>query len=157
MPRNDDTKALRIISGGQTGVDRAALDVALELGLPCGGTCPKGRRAEDGAIPDRYPLLESPDTEYLTRTERNVIDSDATLVLTDGPPHGGTALTIELATRHELPCCVINMGSPDDAARARTWLGDHAPETLNIAGPRESESPGVYARARAVLQRIMPT
>ena len=157
MPRNDDTKALRIISGGQTGVDRAALDVALELGLPCGGTCPKGRRAEDGAIPDRYPLLESPDTEYLTRTERNVIDSDATLVLTDGPPNGGTALTVELAKRHGRPCCIIHVDSPDAGDRARTWLGAQDAETLNIAGPREGEARGIYARARGLLHQIMST
>src|SRR6266571_9073801 len=80
----------KIVSGGQTGVDRAALDVALELGIPCGGWCPRGRRAEDGIIPERYPLIETPTTAYPQRTERNVRDSDGTLVLTVGRADGGT-------------------------------------------------------------------
>src|SRR5947209_11260398 len=86
----------KIVSGGQTGVDRAALDVALELGLPCGGWCPKGRRSEGGRIPERYPLRETTSAAYPARTRRNVLYSDGTLVLTNGPPTGGTALTIEL-------------------------------------------------------------
>src|SRR5438876_4889366 len=88
-----------IVSGGQTGVDRAALDVALELGIPCGGWCPKGRRAEDGRIPLRYPLEETTLNIYPQRTEWNVRDSDGTLVLTTGRPEGGSALTNELARR----------------------------------------------------------
>src|SRR5438552_18876277 len=88
---------LVIHSGGQTGVDRAALDVALELGLPCGGWCPKGRRAEDGPIPARYPLIETSSPFYPQRTKRNVLDSDGTLILTFGCPTGGTALTIRTA------------------------------------------------------------
>src|SRR5262245_54833883 len=87
----------KIISGGQSGVDRAALDVALELGIPCGGWCPKGRRAEDGPLPDRYPLDETQTSFYPERTRRNVRDSDGTLILADGAAKGGTALTIELA------------------------------------------------------------
>ena len=80
----------RIVSGGQTGVDRAALDVALELSIPCGGWCPKGRKAEDGALPARYPLKETPSEEYAQRTTWNVRDSDGTLILTHGAPTGGT-------------------------------------------------------------------
>ena len=86
----------KIISGGQTGADRAALDVALELKIPCGGWCPKGRRAEDGRIDDRYPLKETPSTDYRVRTRLNVEESDGTLVITRGPLTGGTALTIKL-------------------------------------------------------------
>src|SRR6266851_4977853 len=96
----------KIISGGQTGVDRAALDVALELGIPCGGWCPKGRRAEDGRIPKRYPLVETPTPAYPVRTEWNVRDSDGTLVLARGQASGGTALTIEFATDYGKPCLV---------------------------------------------------
>src|SRR5437870_10377236 len=94
----------KIISGGQTGVDRAALDVALELGLPCGGWCPRGRRAEDGPIPERYPLQEMKSPAYPPRTARNVRDSDGTVILTRGQPDRGTALTIELAERYRKPC-----------------------------------------------------
>ncbi len=85
----------KIISGGQTGVDRAALDVAIELELPCGGWCPRGRLAEDGTVPDRYPLQETRSAEYAERTERNVIDSDGTLIIATRPLTGGTALTVE--------------------------------------------------------------
>lgn len=92
---------IKIISGGQTGVDRAALDAALQLGIPCGGWCPKGRKAKDGPIPDRYPLKETESGSYPVRTEMNVRDSDGTLILTWGRPTGGTALTVRLARRHK--------------------------------------------------------
>src|SRR5204862_1053873 len=94
-----DPMIARVVSGGQTGVDRAALDVALGLGLPCGGWCPKGRRAEDGPLPERYPLRETPWSGYPQRTQWNVRDSDGTLVLLNGEPDRGTRLTIELAAR----------------------------------------------------------
>src|SRR5438309_682688 len=98
---NRENMLLRIISGGQTGVDRAALDAALACGVPCGGCCPQGRRAEDGPIAARYPLTETPSPDYPPRTERNVRDADATLILIKGMPSGGTALTIEVARRFE--------------------------------------------------------
>ena len=85
---------LRVISGGQTGVDRAALDAAFELALECGGWVPAGRRAEDGPVDARYPLRETAAGDYETRTRLNVRDSDATLILTRGRPSGGTALTV---------------------------------------------------------------
>src|SRR5437660_8982603 len=97
----------KLISGGQTGVDRAALDVAIELGLPCGGWCPKGRRAEDGRIPGRYPLKETPSWVYPQRTEWNIRDSDGTLVLTLSRATGGTALTIHLAKSMRKPVLII--------------------------------------------------
>src|SRR6266508_6387099 len=96
----------KIVSGGQTGVDRAALDVALELGMPCGGWCPQGRRAEDGRIDDRYPLNETPWDGYPQRTEWNVRDSDGTLILTCGESDRGTALTVRLAQERNKPCFV---------------------------------------------------
>jgi hypothetical protein len=99
-----DTMYTNIVSGGQCGVDRAALDVALDLHLPCGGWCPKGRRAEDGALAARYPLTETPWWGYPQRTEWNVRDSDGTLVLTRGRTDRGTQLTIELAARLGKPC-----------------------------------------------------
>src|SRR5437660_8666127 len=97
----------KLISGGQTGVDRAALDVALELGLPCGGWCPRGRKAEDGVIPDRYPLAETPSPSYRQRTRWNVRDSDGTLILVRGRPTGGTALTLASARRLGKPVLVV--------------------------------------------------
>src|ERR1700730_12095061 len=97
----------KIISGGQTGVDRAALDVALTLGIACGGWCPRGRRAEDGQIPPEYPLPETPTDESPRRTEWNVRDSDGTLILTRGAPDRGTALTAKLANRQAKPLYVV--------------------------------------------------
>jgi predicted Rossmann fold nucleotide-binding protein DprA/Smf involved in DNA uptake len=146
----------RIISGGQTGVDRAALDVALELGIPCGGWCPRGRRAEDGPIPDRYPLDETPTDEYPERTERNVCASDGTLILTRGKPDGGTALTARLANRHGKPLYVVDLaGQKESAAAVRAWLEENRVEVLNVAGPRESAHEGIYDEAIAFLRAVL--
>jgi hypothetical protein len=145
----------KVISGGQTGVDRAALDVALELGLPCGGWCPKGRRAEDGPIDLRYPLTETPWSGYPQRTEWNVRDSDGTLILTSGEPDRGTALTIELARKHRKPHRVVDLGSEADAAEVRAWLESEKIRVLNVAGPRESSSEGIHARALAFLREVL--
>jgi hypothetical protein len=146
---------MKIISGGQTGVDRAALDVALELGLACGGYCPKGRLAEDGPIPDKYPLRELPSADFAHRTEWNVRDSDGTLVLTLGEATGGTALTIEHARKLRRPCLVVNLGLPVSADTVNTWLATNHIQTLNIAGPRASEYPQVYDLAMAILRNLL--
>ena len=98
----------RLVSGGQTGVDRAALDAALELGVPCGGWCPKGRKAEDGTVPDRYPLTETPSGSYSQRTRWNIRDSDATLVLSWGKPTGGVLLTLNECRKVGKPHLVID-------------------------------------------------
>lgn len=147
--------ALKIVSGGQTGVDRAALDVALQLGLPCGGWCPKGRRAEDGPLPDRYPLQETPWAGYPQRTEWNVRDSDATLVLTRGQADGGTVLTIELAERYGKPCLVLNFDEQPEVEAVRTWIREHRIEVLNVAGPRASEGAGIYEAAMRFLRHLL--
>ncbi len=144
----------KVISGGQTGVDRAALDVALELGLPCGGWCPRGRRAEDGPIDLRYPLEETPWSGYPQRTEWNVRDTDGTLVLTCGPPDRGTALTIELAARHGKPCLHRDVAQKPDVQDVLTWLEENDIRSLNVAGPRQSSSPGIYARAGTFLRDV---
>src|SRR5262245_29956719 len=143
----------RIVSGGQSGVDRSALDVALELGLPCGGWCPRGRRAEDGPIDRHYPLQETPWDGYPQRTEWNVRDSDGTLVLTRGEADRGTALTIELADRYKKPCLVLDLAEKPDPAEVRAWVEAHGIHELNVAGPRESSRPGIQAEAADFLRR----
>ncbi len=145
----------KIVSGGQTGVDRAALDVALELGIPCGGWCPQGRRAEDGPIPERYPLHETPWSGYPQRTEWNVRDSEGTLVLTQGKPDGGTALTSQMAARYEKPCLVIDLKESPNPADVIAWATTHRIQILNVAGPRESEGQGIYAQAAKFLREVL--
>ena len=145
----------RIVSGGQTGVDRAALDVAIALGIPHGGWCPRGRRAEDGRIPDRYAMREHASPEYAARTEQNVVDSDGTLVLTIGVPRDGTALTVRLAGRHAKPCLVVDLEATPSPATVAGWIAAHAIDVLNVAGPRESTQPGVGGKAMAYLERVL--
>jgi hypothetical protein len=146
----------RILSGGQTGVDRAALDVALELGVPCGGWCPRGRKAEDGRLPAHYPLRETPSAKYAQRTVWNIRDADGTLILTTGPLTGGTALTHSLATNMHKPCLVVELGDAYHDKQAVTdWLAAQAIRVLNVAGPRESQQPGISGRAAAFLRTLL--
>ena len=146
---------LRVVSGGQTGVDRAALDVALELGLECGGWCPRGRRAEDGAIPAVYPLRETPSQAYGQRTSWNVRDSQATLVLIRGRLRGGSARTVEIAARLERPCLVVDLAAADAAERVLSFIAATGAHILNVAGPRESNAPGIGDEAAALLRRAL--
>ena len=145
----------RIVSGGQTGVDRAALDVAIELGVACGGWCPRRRKAEDGPIGARYPLQETPSAAYAVRTDWNVRDSDGTLILTAGEPVGGTALTRSLAAEMGKPCLTVDLDSDADAATVAEWVAEHQIKILNVAGPRESTLPGIYDRAGDFLRRLL--
>lgn len=159
---------MKIISGGQTGVDRAALDVAIERGIDWGGWCPKGGWAED--LPDppgllaKYPhLKETPDPHPLQRTEWNVRDGDANLILIDTKGLSvsiGTQRAHKWAGQHGKPQLVLDVNDPDAAMNARTWLraqkkrfGPHM--VLGIGGPRESEAPGIYERARRVLVELL--
>jgi len=148
---------IKVISGGQTGVDRAALDAAGELGLPTGGWCPRGRRAEDGAIPDHYPLTELPSAAYGARTRKNIAAADATLILTptSAPPTGGTALTARTAARTNKAHLIAALDNPIAADEIRAWLNKVRPAVLNVAGPRESESPGVHDAAFALLLEVL--
>ncbi len=145
----------QIVSGGQTGVDRAALDAALGLNFPCGGWCPKGRRAEDGAIPACYPLRETDSPAYVQRTALNVADSDGTLILTRGALRGGTALTAELARKKGRSCQVVQLEKGLSVTETVNWLHEHAIAVLNVAGPRESQRPGIYREAREFIQRVL--
>lgn len=146
---------MKIVSGGQTGVDRAALNAALTLGLEVGGWCPRGRRAEDGVIAARFPLVETPSRSYSQRTEWNVRDSDATLILHGGTISGGTRLTAELAGRYCRPLMTLNLADPADLEDPHRWLRAHRIRVLNLAGPRESGAPGIQAQATAFLIRLL--
>ena len=148
-------KIEKIISGGQTGVDRAALDVALELGIPCGGWCPKGRRSEDGVIPERYPLKETSSSSYSARTEMNVKDSDGTLILTWGPVTGGTARTLEFTKKFKKPHLVVDLSKREEPDIVKEWGQQNSLRILNVAGPRESKVPGIHARAAEFLIRLL--
>ena len=145
----------KVISGGQTGVDRAALDVALELQLPCGGRCPRGRRAEDGPIPDRYPLEETESAAYIERTRLNLADADATLVLTFGRIDRGTRATIRIAADLGKPCRTLDLGGPPEPDVVTDWLAETGARIVNVAGPRESRAPGIYAAAAAYLRTLL--
>jgi hypothetical protein len=161
---------LKIISGGQSGVDRAALDVAIEGGIASGGWCPRGGWAEDFPDPPgllaRYPQLrEAPSSNPAERTQWNLRDSDAVLILVDGrglAVSKGTLLARDLAQRDCKPLLVLGLDEPDAAAKARRWLDRELaacagrPLHLGIGGPRESEAPGIYARARAFLLEMLP-
>jgi hypothetical protein len=149
----------RIASGGQTGADRAALDVALEKGLEVGGFVPRGRLAEDGAIPQRYPnLVETESDDPEIRTLRNVEASDATLIVSHGPPTGGSLLTLQAARRARKPVLHLDLDALSEAtavAELRDWLHVARPRTLNVAGPRASEDPAIAAAAAAVLRAAL--
>ncbi|MCS7238857.1 MAG: putative molybdenum carrier protein [Thermoguttaceae bacterium] len=146
---------IKIISGGQTGVDRAALDTAIELGLSHGGWCPAERWAEDGTIPPRYQLEETPSSRPEVRTEWNVRDSDGTLILARGALFGGTAYTVEIARRLGRPCLIVDLRCPPPLAEIRDWICRHRIRRLNVAGPRESNAPGIYQEARDFLHRLL--
>lgn len=145
----------KIVSGGQTGVDRAALDIARELGWPHGGWCPRGRRAEDGVIPEIYPLQPTDSPHYAQRTEKNVLDSDGTLILHQGPLRGGTRLTRRLAQKYDRPWLAVDLDSEPDWEQVARWIGDRRIATLNVAGPRESSAPGISRPAAQFLRSLL--
>jgi hypothetical protein len=147
----------KIISGGQTGADRAALDAAIRLNIPHGGYCPKGRVAEDGRIDPKYQLTEANELNYSVRTELNVVHSDATVIFTlSGILDGGTKETADLAKKHHKPLLRIKGVDEDPAAELRYFIGKHEVKVLNVAGPRASKEPGVAAFVERVLSEALP-
>ncbi|NOZ08768.1 MAG: molybdenum cofactor carrier [FCB group bacterium] len=147
----------KIISGGQTGVDRAALDFAQETGIPHGGFCPRGRRAEDGPIDSKYQLEETESADYAVRTEANVLSADGTLVLYRLRPDGGTRLTLQLCRESKIPVFEIDlMGAINPAVkeRFRQWLTNNRIRILNVAGNRESQGP-IYTRTKEALAVLL--
>ena len=149
---------MKIISGGQTGVDRAALDVALKHRIKCGGWCPAGRLDENGKIPDRYPLKELKKGGNEERTLQNVRDSDGTIVIYFHELEGGTAYTIGCCIEDRQPHRLIDAAkySPEDAATLMVaFVVDHEIETLNVAGPRESEWKGAYNYAFRAMDVLL--
>lgn len=137
---------VKVISGGQTGVDQGSLDAAIHLGLEHGGWCPKGRRAENGKIPLKYQLQEADDWRYEQRTGWNIRDSGATVVLTDDPDNlgPGSLLTLKLARKLNKSAIVIQLGSPNAKARLLHFI--EGVQTVNFAGGRESSHPGIQKR-----------
>jgi hypothetical protein len=156
-PARPEFPVRRIVSGGQTGVDRGALDAALNLGVDHGGWCPLGRLAEDGYIPVRYRLKQCDSADYPVRTERNVLDSDGTLVLHGGDISGGTDFTCRVATRAGRPLLVLDLSNAPEVNTVRRWLREHRIEVLNVAGPRESTSPGIAEAARRFVEALLQT
>src|SRR5262245_16106838 len=144
----------KLVSGGQTGVDRAALDWAIANGIPHGGWCPQGRKAEDGVIDGRYELKETPSTSYLERTEWNVRDSDAIVIICiNSALSGGSQKTLELAREHGKPFLILSRAASDKKAGVllHRFIQEHQVRVLNVAGPRESEEPEAGTFARLVL------
>lgn len=145
---------LEIRSGGQTGADRAALKVAFFLGLKAWGWCPKGRLAEDGMVPKQYEMKETDDSRYPPRTWRNVRDSDGTVILTRGAAERGSALTIDFCKKQKKPWLHIDIAKHDDRGAAqmlKNWMRRSKIRVLNVAGNRESKSPGIGGQVERVL------
>jgi len=146
----------KIVSGGQTGVDRAALDVAIFLDIPHGGWCPLGRLAEDGPIPDVYQLRETDSADYTVRTRQNVIDSDGTLILYEGKMSGGTGYTMATARKLKRPVLAVRIGKGKlPVPKVGNWLREQNIQVLNVAGPRESSRPGIGQDAERFLLAVL--
>jgi hypothetical protein len=149
-------KLHRIISGGQTGVDRGGLEAAMELGLDHGGSCPAGRRAEDGVIPARYVMEEHTSSKYPPRTAKNICDADATLILIPGKRvTPGTRLTAKIAHERGKPWLAVNVQGDLSFDKVVEWLREIDPAVLNIAGPRESKFRGIQQASASFIGRVI--
>lgn len=153
----------QVVSGGQTGVDQAGLDAAIDLGIPHGGWCPLGRLSENGKIPKKYLLQETDSPKYTVRTRLNVKESDGTLILFEASMSRGTGLTANHAGRLGRPLLTIDIVEflewgearfEEELQKANDWIEEHEIKVLNIAGPRESTSPGIGGIANMFLSKL---
>ena len=148
----------KIISGGQTGADQGALDAAIKYKFPHGGWIPKGRKTEDGRLPDDYKLKEMPTDSYPKRTEKNIIDSDGTVIISHGKLTGGSKLTKDLANKHKRPCIHIDLNETPAfiaASRINSWTIKHGIKILNVAGPRSSKDPKIYDVVKYIIEGVI--
>ena len=147
----------KIVSGGQTGADRGGLDAAIELDVPHGGWIPKGRKTEDGGLPEKYHLKEMPTGSYAARTEQNVIDSDGTLIVSHGKLNGGSAMTRQLAKKHNRPWMHVDLDKTNSfkaAMDVTSWVMENRVKVLNVAGPKASKDPGIYQATKKLIKAV---
>ena len=149
----------KIISGGQTGADQAALDFAIKHSIPHGGWIPnESEKQRTGILPDKYHLAEMPTASYPKRTEKNILDSDGTLIFSRGTLTGGSALTRKLAKQHDKPWVHVDLdkATAREAAQMITeWIEDNGIQTLNVAGPRASKDPGIHDFVVGILENVL--
>ena len=147
----------KIISGGQTGVDQAALDVAIKLGISHGGWIPKGRLTENGMLDDKYHLKEMETANYNKRTEQNVIDSDGTLIISHGKLTGGSEYTRDMVLHHGRPWLHMDLNKTESfqaVKQIKSWLAENKIEVLNVAGPRASKDATIYQATVDILETV---
>jgi len=152
-------KLRKIVSGGQTGADQGALAACVQRKFPYGGWVPKGRRSEKGRVPAKYRMRQHWSRHYPPRTEKNVVESDGTVVFTFGPPDGGSRLTIDFARQHRKPWLAVDLTMSRDAAAAKVvrWVKRRLPDraVLNVAGSRRSKAPGIHMAVKRVIREVL--
>jgi hypothetical protein len=159
MGYDSGMKLRKIVSGGQTGADQGALAACVQSRFPYGGWVPKGRRSEKGRVPATYRMRQHWSRHYPPRTEKNVVESDGTVVFTFGPPDGGSLLTIEFAKQHRKPWLAVDATMPRDAAAAKVvrWVKRRLPDgaVLNVAGSRRSKAPGIHMAVKRIIRDVI--
>ena len=158
MKKAVTTKLQKIISGGQTGADQGALDGAISQSFPHGGSIPAGRKTEEGMLPETYQMEELVSGNYADRTEKNVRDADATLIVSHGPLTGSSALTMKIARRLNKPCLHVDFktrAADEAAADVTAWLASCGTGILNVAGPRASSDADIYDAARKLVAAVI--